>query len=249
MLLLFLQTLIIFQSKERGEASRSFIEEFLCSEIFSETRCSLSLSVSVQANILSSSCGRAALVSLRVSTRGTHISWNDAFMSAGLCPGGCGHAPSRKASHHRPLKRVRCGRDPGQTCSYTDQIRVPTEPRAKHKTPKFSKVWNGIFWQIQILSAWTCLLWNVFKYWKCFIMFAEAKTSWMLTQKILQRLLWKVSAVFLSIFVFSCEQGLWCAFFYVQNVKNIPVLLLQNTAGVLVRASQLADMHENVSDY
>lgn len=96
------------------------------------------LSLSLFENILVCVVGRvswAVLVSLHVSARETHMSWNDAFMSEGLRPGGCGHAPSRKASHRRPLKRARCGRDPGQTCSYRSQLyKVPTEPRAKHKS-------------------------------------------------------------------------------------------------------------------
>ncbi len=78
-------------------------------DIFGSQMLSLCLSRSNWTYFLAGAVGRvswAALVSLCVSAWGAHISRNDDFMSEGLCPGGCGHAPSRKASHHRPLKRV-----------------------------------------------------------------------------------------------------------------------------------------------
>lgn len=65
-----------FSKAEREEASRSIIEEFLCSEIFSEARCSLSN----WTYCLADAVGRvswAAVVSLRVSySRDTHkLKW------------------------------------------------------------------------------------------------------------------------------------------------------------------------------
>lgn len=200
---------------------------------------------------------RAVLVSLHVSARGTHMSWNDAFMSEGLRLGGCGHAPSRKASHRRPLKRARCGRDPGQTCRYRSQLyKVPTEARAKHKS--FQSMKRNILaisnsFPLNVFAVECFQILKVF-YYVCRsknVLNSQTETFTARPKQPLR----KARPLFSTLVFLSClvNEGFWYAvpsfFFNRERIKHTSFAALKTdlVSFFFIRAFQLPEMHESVS--